>query len=230
MLLWHKNLKRALFGCAVAVAVAIPSSLYINQTIINTQIQHQLEINQGQFKKDIQAQNEKYKQLEKANSEQQKELNTIKQKNKELQVKNQELEEVRSLIINSVGYAPRKREIALLEKLVEAEAGAEPYEGKVAVANVVFNRIKSKEFPNTITDVIYQKNQFEPVVTGMIYRMNPSSESKKAVKHALHGEKVINSDIVNFWADYLPASNTLWNHIPVEFKLGTQCFGKGWID
>lgn len=152
------------------------------------------------------------------------------QKNKQLESKNKELEGVRSQIINTVGYLPSKEEIKLLEQLVEAEAGAEPYEGKVAVANVVFNRVHNKEYPSTISGVIYQRNQFEPVVKGTIYSMKPSSDSIKAVKEAIHGKKVIPSDIMNFWADYLPANNELWKHIPIEFKIGTTYFGKEWIN
>ncbi|MDK0636915.1 cell wall hydrolase [Clostridium perfringens] len=212
-------IKKMVLVWAVTLGVTVPSSLYIKQVNNTQRIQEELRI-----------QNEKYKQLEKNFKDQQSEMDSVKKKNKELEAKNQELEEVRSHRIKSIGYTPTAEEVRLLEKLVEAEAGAEPYRGKIAVANVVFNRIKSNQFPNSIKDVIYQKNQFEPVVTGMIYRMNPSSDSKRAVKEALNGERVVASDIVNFWADYLPKSHELWKHIPVEFKIGTHCFGKGWID
>ena len=54
----------------------------------------------------------------------------------------------------------------LLANLIYCEAGAEPYEGKVAVGAVVMNRVKSTVFPNTITGVIYQNKQFSPVLDG----------------------------------------------------------------
>ncbi|WP_052659309.1 cell wall hydrolase [Bacillus alveayuensis] len=72
----------------------------------------------------------------------------------------------------------------LLARLVEAEAKGEAYAGKVAVATVVLNRVDSDLFPNSISEVIYQKDQFTPVKNGTIY--NPASEaSKKAVNEAL---------------------------------------------
>lgn len=56
----------------------------------------------------------------------------------------------------------------LLANLIYCEAGGEPYEGQVAVGAVVMNRVKSGAFPDTISGVIYQRNQFEPVSTGRL--------------------------------------------------------------
>ncbi len=76
----------------------------------------------------------------------------------------------------------------LLARLVEAEAKGEPYEGKVAVATVVLNRVDSPLYPDTITEVIYQDRQFTPVANGEINKP-ASEESKRAVNEALafHG-------------------------------------------
>src|SRR5690606_26429590 len=57
-------------------------------------------------------------------------------------------------------------EIRALAALVHAEAAGEPFEGKVAVAEVVLNRPRSRHFPNTLEEVIRQPWQFEPVMTG----------------------------------------------------------------
>lgn len=78
-------------------------------------------------------------------------------------------------------------ELDLLQRLVEAEAGAEPYLGKVAVAAVVINRVLSPAFPNTVRDVIYQPNQFQPVKNGKINQVKPSEETISAVFAALKG-------------------------------------------
>lgn len=78
-------------------------------------------------------------------------------------------------------------ELDLLQRLVEAEAGAEPYLGKVAVAAVVINRVLSPDFPNTVRDVIYQPNQFQPVKNGKINQVKPSEETISAVFAALKG-------------------------------------------
>jgi len=77
----------------------------------------------------------------------------------------------------------------LLARLVSAEAKGEPYAGKVAVATVVLNRVAHNDFPDTVTDVIYQKTPhgsyaFTPVQNGMIHQ-SADAESKKAVNEAL---------------------------------------------
>ena len=59
-------------------------------------------------------------------------------------------------------------ELKYLASLVFAEAGSEPYTGKVAVANVVINRCKSKKFPNTVKKVITQRGQFGPYSNGQL--------------------------------------------------------------
>ncbi|HWJ78192.1 MAG TPA: cell wall hydrolase [Niallia sp.] len=76
----------------------------------------------------------------------------------------------------------------LLARLVRAEAIGEPYAGKVAVAVVVLNRMKSNLFPNTLNGVIYEKSNgyyaFTPVQNGEINKA-ADAESKKAVNEAI---------------------------------------------
>ena len=60
-----------------------------------------------------------------------------------------------------------------LSRLIEAEASDQPFAGKVAVGNVVLNRVASDKFPDTIFDVIFDTQngvQFAPVYTGAIYK------------------------------------------------------------
>lgn len=57
----------------------------------------------------------------------------------------------------------------LLAQIVFAEAGNQPFEGQVAVAATVLNRINSSIYPNTVRGVIFQKEQFSPVKNGKIY-------------------------------------------------------------
>ena len=59
-------------------------------------------------------------------------------------------------------------DVTLLAQLVYAEARGESFEGQVAVAKVVFNRMLSSSFPNTLREIVYQKNQFSPVINGSI--------------------------------------------------------------
>lgn len=58
-------------------------------------------------------------------------------------------------------------EIYLLACIIDWEAAYEPYEGKLAVANVVLNRVRSSNYPNSITGVIYQKSQFSGASDGV---------------------------------------------------------------
>lgn len=97
-----------------------------------------------------------------------------------------------------------------LSRIVEAESQGEPFEGKLAVANVVINRVESDKYPNTIKEVIFDKQdgyiQFSPVINGTIYN-DPSSDSIKAAEMALQGnnniedcEYFLNPDrSTNFW-------------------------------
>ncbi|OGO77536.1 MAG: hypothetical protein A2Y23_07670 [Clostridiales bacterium GWB2_37_7] len=81
-----------------------------------------------------------------------------------------------------------------LSRIIHAEAEAEPYAGKVAVGNVVLNRVNSSLFPNTIKGVIFEYYQgipqFSPVEDGTIYN-TPSSASIQAARAALAGERPV---------------------------------------
>lgn len=67
----------------------------------------------------------------------------------------------------------------LLARLVHAEAKGEPYAGKVAVADVVLNRVENKQFPDSVESVIYQKNAFQPVQNGSIQKKQIKSHVKQ---------------------------------------------------
>lgn len=77
-------------------------------------------------------------------------------------------------------------DIYLLAKVIQAEAEGEPYKGQVAVGAVVMNRVKSKQFPNNIRDVIYQPSQFSCLPKLATNR--PSNENLQAAKDALRGK------------------------------------------
>ncbi len=102
-----------------------------------------------------------------------------------------------------------KDDLVWLSKIVSAESQGEPIKGQIAVANVVLNRVKSKEYPNTIYGVIFDKNygvQFQPVANGQIYN-TPAKTSVEAAKRAMWGENYIGecmyflneSLATNFW-------------------------------
>ena len=61
-----------------------------------------------------------------------------------------------------------KSDLRLMASIINCEAGAEGFQGKLAVGIVVMNRVASKNFPNTVKKVIYEKGQFSPVRNGML--------------------------------------------------------------
>lgn len=74
----------------------------------------------------------------------------------------------------------------LLARLIYAEARGESYKGKVAVAAVVLNRVRSSSFPNTLSGVIYQSGAFESVTNGSIYN-TPTDDCLRAAREAMNG-------------------------------------------
>ena len=76
-----------------------------------------------------------------------------------------------------------------LSHIICAESGNQPLEGKIAVGNVVMNRVNDPRFPNSIYDVLFQKNQFGPASSGTIYR-EPNEESIVAAMLVLDGAQV----------------------------------------
>lgn len=87
-----------------------------------------------------------------------------------------------------------EQEYQILLKIVEAEAGGEDTTGKMLVANVIMNRVNSGCFPNTVSEVVYQKSdgkaQFSPTVDGRIDAVSVSQDTVDAVARVMNGEDV----------------------------------------
>ncbi len=79
-----------------------------------------------------------------------------------------------------------------LLRIVEAEAGGEDRKGKILVANVILNRVADEQFPDSVTEVIFQQQdgvcQFSPIRDGRFYTVKVSKETVEAVDAALYGE------------------------------------------
>lgn len=78
-----------------------------------------------------------------------------------------------------------EEDISWLEKLVECESGGLSRDSKSFVVCTILNRVLSDEFPNTVTEVIFDSGQFTPVSTGKINRITPSDDTISAVKYTL---------------------------------------------
>ncbi|QQP14016.1 spore cortex-lytic enzyme [Lysinibacillus agricola] len=78
------------------------------------------------------------------------------------------------------------KDLQLIANAVYGEARGEPYEGQVAVAAVILNRLESSEFPNTISGIIFQPLAFTAVADGQIW-LEPNQRAKEAVLDAMNG-------------------------------------------
>ncbi len=86
----------------------------------------------------------------------------------------------------SSGTAAGEHDVALLAKVISAEARGEPYAGQVAVGAVILNRIEHPSFPNTLAGVVYQPGAFTCMVDGQIDQ--PVAQSaRQAAQEALNG-------------------------------------------
>ena len=68
----------------------------------------------------------------------------------------------------NVDYAASASDLELFAALIECEAGSTDYEGMLAVASVVVNRMNHRYYPNTLRGVIYQSGQFPPAHNGLV--------------------------------------------------------------
>lgn len=114
-------------------------------------------------------------------------------------------------------------ELLLLSKLVAGEARGESYEGQVAVAAVVINRVQDPRFPDTIRDVIYQKNAFSVVKDGSI-NMKPTESAYNAAREALYGYDPTNKAIY-FWNPDIATCKWIKTLNPY-MRIGNHVFAK----
>lgn len=111
-------------------------------------------------------------------------------------------------------------EMAMLAQLVQAEAGNQDLMGKRLVADVVLNRVDSERFPNTIEEVIFQKNpvQFTVTASGAFERAKEdvTEECFEAVRSEWEREERIDKEVMYFGRGYGNRKN--------PFKYGDHWF------
>ncbi len=91
-----------------------------------------------------------------------------------------------SYLYSNTSTSNASSDLYLLAKCIHAEARGEPYAGQVAVGAVILNRVKSSQFPNTISGVIYQPWAFTAVNDGQI-NLEPNNTAYQAARDALNG-------------------------------------------
>jgi N-acetylmuramoyl-L-alanine amidase len=112
-----------------------------------------------------------------------------------------------------------------LSRIIYAESRGEPLRGKIAVGNVVMNRMESTHFPNTIYGVIFDRKygiQFTPVATGAIYN-NSDAESIRAAKMVLEGTSV-NDGVLYFVNPKIATNSWVQKNRRFAFALGNHYF------
>ncbi len=114
-------------------------------------------------------------------------------------------------------------DIDLLAKMVYAESRGEPFEGQVAVASVILNRVRDSRFPNTVAGVLYQPGAFTPVQNGQFY-MQPDDTAYKAADNALKGWDASGGGIYYFNPN-TATSSWIWSRQIVK-KIGNHYFAK----
>ena len=95
-------------------------------------------------------------------------------------------------------------ELWLLSKIIHAEAGSAwlPMEWKMAVGEVVLNRMASPEFPDTMREVLEQPGQYYGRGSRYFERLLPSAASVEAARRLLEGERVLSEPGVVFQSNY----------------------------
>lgn len=135
-----------------------------------------------------------------------------------------------TVIEKELVYSLEEDELDVLLRIVEAEAGSEDEEGKLLVANVVLNRMLSDKFPNTVSEVVLQRNkevtQFSPVSSGRIWKVTISQETINAVQRALEGEDISQGALYFAARKYADSDRMKWfdNHLTFLFAHGGHEF------
>lgn len=117
-----------------------------------------------------------------------------------------EAAENRNALIDQKGSGETKiafDDLYLLSKLISAEAGSDwlSDEFRMCVGEVVLNRVASPEFPDTIYDVVYQKNQYSSVSSPSFAGLVPSQDCVDAALRLLQGERLMVPSVV-FQSNY----------------------------
>ena len=115
---------------------------------------------------------------------------------------------------HTMKYQLSDKDYDALLRIVEAEAGGEDQDGKLLVANVVLNRVNSEIFPDSVVEVVMQREQgiaqFSPTVDGRYQSVKVSEDTKDAVERALYGEDISQGALYFCAREKADAENLKW--------------------
>ncbi|WP_186577824.1 spore cortex-lytic enzyme [Aquibacillus kalidii] len=114
-----------------------------------------------------------------------------------------------------------QNDIKLMANAVHGEARGESYEGQVAVAAVILNRVESPSFPNTVSGVIFEPRAFTAVADGQIW-LTPDDSSKRAVLDAINGWDPTGNAIYYF-NPHTATSSWIWSRPQIK-QIGKHIF------
>ena len=112
-----------------------------------------------------------------------------------------------------------------LSRIISAEAKGEPFAGQIAVGNVVLNRVRSSQFPNTVKGVIFDTKygtQFSPVSSGTIYQA-PTASAIRAAKICLEGYS-LSTQMIYFYNPKIATSSWIGRTRPYIMTIGNHKF------
>ncbi|WP_338552752.1 cell wall hydrolase [Paenibacillus sp. KS-LC4] len=115
-------------------------------------------------------------------------------------------------------------DLTLLAKITMVESGYESYQGQLALANVILNRVKDSRFPNSIREVIYSGRQFPPAHNGLLDKSKPNEGSLRAAKEALNGKNNVQNAIYFFNPNV--SQGAFWDSLEVITTIGNHSFAK----
>ncbi|MFB1080804.1 spore cortex-lytic enzyme [Jeotgalibacillus sp. JSM ZJ347] len=117
------------------------------------------------------------------------------------------------------GYS--ENDIKLMSNAVYGEARGEPYEGQVAVAAVILNRIEDEAFPNTASGVIFEPLAFTAVADGQIW-LTPNEQARRAVMDAINGWDP-SENALYYFNPVTATSKWIWSRPQIK-KIGEHIF------
>lgn len=113
------------------------------------------------------------------------------------------------------------QDLNLMANAVYGEARGEPYEGQVAVAAVILNRVEHPDFPDTVGGVIFQPGAFTAVDDGQIW-LTPNERAKEAVLDAINGWDP-SENAIYYFNPITATSKWIWSRPQIK-KIGLHIF------
>jgi N-acetylmuramoyl-L-alanine amidase len=112
----------------------------------------------------------------------------------------------------------------LLSRVIQGEAGDEPYDGKVAVGAVLLNRMQSSAFPHTLAGVVFQPYAFESVSNGLVWSSEPSPDCVRAATSAMSGWDPTHGALY-FWNPSKNVNPWIWSR-QILTQIGHHVFAR----